>query len=115
MQHFIRGLNSDSAKLLDKASGGAFAYKTVREAREILNKILDNTPFIDVYEEEPIEEVQTLAQTSSQEPSVPEREITSHSISFESLPVSTPSTFSEPISQPLMDPYDSPLDLPYTF
>jgi hypothetical protein len=110
MQHFIRGLDLDSAKILDIASGRAFAYKTVKEVREVLSKILDNTFFSGAYEEEPIEEVQTLAQISSQEQLDPPCSQIANDMSEP-----PPCSISEPEPQPFMDSYDLNPDFPYSF
>jgi hypothetical protein len=40
LQHFVLGLQPDSAKFLDTAAGGAFVYRTPSEGLEILAKIL---------------------------------------------------------------------------
>ena len=53
LQHFSYGLRTDSATYLDQASGGSFLYKTVSEAKAILNRILQNTEYTGVYEDPP--------------------------------------------------------------
>ena len=53
LQHFSYGLRTDSATFLDKATGGSFLYKTVSEAKAILNRILQNTEYTGVYEDPP--------------------------------------------------------------
>ena len=55
LQHFSYGLRTDSATYLDKASGGSFLYKTVSEAKAILNRILQNTKYTEIYEDPPEE------------------------------------------------------------
>jgi hypothetical protein len=55
LQHFSYGLRTDSATFLDKSSGGSFLYKTVSEAKAILNRILQNTEYTGIYEDPPEE------------------------------------------------------------
>ena len=47
LQHFWLGLNNDTAQLLDITTGGAFAYKTTSEGVALLDRILENTSFIE--------------------------------------------------------------------
>ena len=54
--HFYRGLNKEAALHLDIASGGSFTHKLTDEGRAILERILDNTPYIGIYDEFPKEE-----------------------------------------------------------
>jgi hypothetical protein len=57
LQHFRRGLSKESAQSLDISSGGAFTHLTPSEGRNILNEILENTPYTSVFDEFPEEEV----------------------------------------------------------
>jgi len=54
--HFYRGLNKEAALPLDIASGGSFLHKLVSEGKAILEKILENTPYTDIFDEFPEEE-----------------------------------------------------------
>ena len=54
--HFYRGLNKEAALYLDIASGGSFTHKLTDEGRAILERILENTAYIGIYDEFPEEE-----------------------------------------------------------
>jgi hypothetical protein len=45
LQHFRVGLDDESAKFLDTSTGGLFSHLTLSEGKEILGKILENTPY----------------------------------------------------------------------
>jgi hypothetical protein len=60
LQHFRRGLGKESAQSLDISSGGAFTHLTPSERRNVLNKILENTPYIGIFDEFPKEEVDEI-------------------------------------------------------
>ena len=70
LQHFSHGPRTDSATYLDKASRGSFLYKTVSEAKAILNRILQNTEYTGIYEDPPEEsrEPTRKAEPSTQSP-----------------------------------------------
>ena len=53
MQHFIYGLNSESAHFMNLTSEGSVMYKTVAEVRTILDKVLDNTWYTEVFDDPP--------------------------------------------------------------
>ena len=44
LQHFYMGLNRETSKFLDIASGGSFLHVFVNLGRRIIDKILENTP-----------------------------------------------------------------------
>ena len=48
LQHFVYGLRTNSATILDKASGGSFLHKTISEAKAILDRILNDTEYTEV-------------------------------------------------------------------
>ena len=52
MQHFVGGLNSDSAFLMNVASEGSVLYKTVAKVQMILDKVRDTSQFTGVYDEQ---------------------------------------------------------------
>ena len=59
IQHFYMGLNKETLKFLDIASGGLFLHVNANLGRSILDKILENTPFPEEVEKElPKEESQ---------------------------------------------------------
>jgi hypothetical protein len=48
LQHFCDGLEPESAVFLDSSSGGSFANLTLSRCKDILEKILENTPYTGV-------------------------------------------------------------------
>ena len=53
MQHFIYGLNLESAHFLNLNSEGSVMYKTLAEARTILERVLNSTEYIEVFDDPP--------------------------------------------------------------
>jgi hypothetical protein len=53
---FCDDLGLESAVFLDSSSGGSFAHLTLSDCKDILTKILQNTPYTGVYDEIPDEE-----------------------------------------------------------
>jgi hypothetical protein len=51
LQHFHRGLGKESAESLDISSGNAVTHLTPSEGRNVLNKILENTPYTGIFDE----------------------------------------------------------------
>jgi hypothetical protein len=49
-------LNREAALHLDIALGGSFSHKIVSEGKDILEKILKNTPYTGIFDEFPEEE-----------------------------------------------------------
>ena len=56
LQLFYMGLSKDYTQSLDIASRGAFLCLSVSEARNILDKIIGNTPYTSIHDEHPEEE-----------------------------------------------------------
>jgi hypothetical protein len=54
---FSDGLGLESVVFLDSSSGGSFAHLTLSECKDILGKILENTPYTGVFDEFPDEEL----------------------------------------------------------
>jgi hypothetical protein len=48
IQHFVHGLDTESAEYLDMTSGGVFVHCTIEEGRSILDRILLFTPLEDL-------------------------------------------------------------------
>ena len=48
LQHFYIGLSGETTQLLDTTSRGTFLHYSASEGRNILRKILDNTPYTSV-------------------------------------------------------------------
>jgi hypothetical protein len=46
LQHFRDGLGPESTIFLDSSSRGSFAHLTLSECKDIIGKILENTPYI---------------------------------------------------------------------
>ena len=53
MQHFVHGLNPESVHFMNLASVGSIMYMTVVEVRTILEKVLDSTQYIVVFDNSP--------------------------------------------------------------
>ena len=47
LQHFWSGQNNETTLQLDITAGGSFAYKTTTEGMALLDRILENTSFIE--------------------------------------------------------------------
>ena len=54
LQHFYMGLERETLKYLDTASGGSFLHVSTNSRRSILTKILENTP--EEVENKPLED-----------------------------------------------------------
>jgi hypothetical protein len=65
LQHFGDGLGPESAVFLDSSSGGSFAHLTLSECKDILGKILENTPYMGVFDEFPDESEEPMTNTLS--------------------------------------------------
>ena len=76
MQHFIYGLNSESAHFLNVSSEGSVMYKTVAEVRTLLKKVLNSIEYTGVYDDPPetieqpneTQQLQVLSAASSPPP-----------------------------------------------
>jgi hypothetical protein len=53
---------------LDTSSGGSFSHLTLSEGKDILGKILENTPYTGIFDEFPDEEEEEPMQTTLSEP-----------------------------------------------
>jgi hypothetical protein len=62
------GLDDESTKFLDTSSGGSFSHLTLSEGKDILGKILENTPYTGIFDEFPDEEEEEPMQTTLSEP-----------------------------------------------
>ena len=71
LQHFYMGLSRKTAQLLDTASGGAFLHCSASEGRNILRKILENTPYTRIHDDGPEDIVE---KTPKEEPLIVEPE-----------------------------------------
>ena len=59
MQHFVYGLNLESAHFLNLNSEGSVMYKTLAEARTILERVLNSTQYTEVFDDPPEPENQS--------------------------------------------------------
>jgi hypothetical protein len=59
------GLSGETAQFLDSASGGAFLHCSASEGRNILRKILENTPYTSIRDDGPEDVVE---KTHEEEP-----------------------------------------------
>ena len=53
MQHFVYGLNLESAHFLNLNSEGSVMYKTLAEARTILERVLNSTQYTGIFDDPP--------------------------------------------------------------
>ena len=53
LQHFYMGLSGETAQLLDTSSEGAFLHCSASDGRNILRKILENTPYTNAHDDSP--------------------------------------------------------------
>jgi hypothetical protein len=56
LQHFYVALSGETTQLLDTSFGGSFLHLLASEGREILTKILENTPYTSILDD-PLEDV----------------------------------------------------------
>jgi hypothetical protein len=91
LQHFRNGLGPELAIFLDSSSEGSFTHLTLSESKDLLTKILQNTPYTGVYDEFPDE------QEITQEEHMPN--ILSEPKPIEEKPTST-FWYSEPLLYP---------------
>jgi hypothetical protein len=54
MQHFVHGLGTESTEYLDMTSRGVFVNCTIEEGRSILDRILSDTPLVDLQIKAPL-------------------------------------------------------------
>ena len=107
LQHFWHGLNKDATHYLDVSAGGSFVHKTYTEGRAILDKILDNSCFLDLPTDETPETVKTLEEPA---PSAASSSL-SLTKSEDSEPSPEPGTSGEGEIQPQMFPLEFEDDL----
>jgi len=94
LQHLYLGLNKEAAHYLDIALGGSFLHLTSQGWKDVLNKILENTPYTGIHDEFPEEEAIEV------EPS-------------NSILVDPSSSPPEPIPKSLKEEEDLPLEFPF--
>ena len=93
------GLSKDTAQFLDIASGGLFLHVSASNGRNILDKILENTPYTGIHDEFPEEVEEKLLK---EEPQIvePKPEPIQSPIQTSSIPSPEPSKEEE---IPLLD------------
>jgi len=94
LQHLYLGLNKEAAHYLDITLGGSFLHLTSQGWKDVLNKILENTPYTGIHDEFPEEEAIEV------EPS-------------NSILVDPSSSPPEPIPKSLKEEEDLPLEFPF--
>ena len=94
MQHFVYGLNLESAHFLNLNSEGSVMYKTLAEARTILERVLNSTQNTEVFDDPPEPENQP---TEKQQ------------LNILSAAFSPPPPHIEEITEPPMSPDHEPL------
>ena len=110
LQHFHHGLSKEAALFLDIPSGGSFSHKFVSEGKAILDKILENTPYTNIYDKFPEEEVEPSPEPK-EEAHATELKIPihpSHNLVAEKPP-------DKGTQNQLEDDEISPLELPFEF
>src|SRR6187551_3848900 len=108
LQHFSLGLCPVATTFLDSASGGSFFYLVPSEARVVLDRILDNTPYTRIYDELPDEE-------EKQPEPEPKEPIPVQSKSISASSPSEPEAYFEPQPYSSPDHYDSLYTTLYDF
>jgi hypothetical protein len=115
LQHLGMGLDDESAKFLDTSSVGSFSHLTLSEGKDILGKILENTPYMGIFEEFPDEEEEPMPNTLS-EPKPIEEEHTFRTIqSIKDFTPLTKTWFTDEPFQPYMEVDDPSCDFVYEF
>jgi hypothetical protein len=69
------GIDDESAKFLDTSSRGSFSHLTLSEGKEILGKILENTPYPGIFDEFPDEEEEPMPNTLSEPKTIEEEPV----------------------------------------
>ena len=102
MQHFFYGLKPESAHFMNVASEGSVIYKTMAEVRTLLEKVLNNTDYIGIYDD-PLEPIEQPSETQQ--------------LQILSAASSPPPPYIEEITEPPKSPDHEPLieDMPMMF
>jgi hypothetical protein len=119
LQHFLDALGSEPAIFLDSSSGGSFTQLTLSEFKDILTKILENTPYTGVYDEFPDEEEiiqeEHMPNTLSKPKTIEEEPILEKFISTNTHPPLTKTRFIGEPFQPYRDVDDPSYDFVYEY
>jgi hypothetical protein len=75
LQHFRDSLGPKSTVFLDSSSGGSFTHLTLSECKDILGKILENTPCMGVFDELTDEEEEPMPNNLSEPKPIEEEPI----------------------------------------
>jgi hypothetical protein len=115
LQHFRDGLEQKSTVFLDSSSGGSFTHLTLSGCKDILGKLLENTPYTEIIDEFLDEEEEPMPTTLS-EPKPIEEEHTFPTIqSVEDCTPLTKTWFIDEPFQPYMEVDDPSCDFVYEF
>jgi hypothetical protein len=107
LQHFHDGLGPESAVFLDSSSGGSFAHLTLSRCKDILGKILENTPYPGIFDEFPDEEEEPMPNTLSEPKPIEEEPIFPTIQSVEDCTPLTKTWFTNEPFQPYRE-FDNP-------
>jgi hypothetical protein len=115
LHHFHLGLRKEDALHLDIASGGSFSHKTISEGKAIIEKILENTPYIGIFDEfleevEPSPDQQEEAHATESKPKIPSNP--SNNLVAEEPPTKgTGHTLEDDETSPPLFPFEIEVDL----
>jgi hypothetical protein len=71
LQHFRDGLGPESTFFLDSSSGGSFAHLTLSGCKDIIGKIMENTPYTGIFDEFPVPNTLSKPKPIEEEPIFP--------------------------------------------
>jgi hypothetical protein len=115
LHHFHLGLSKEAALHLDISLGGSFSHKTISEGKAILEKILENTPYIGIFYEFPEEEEVDPSPDQQEEAQATESEIPLNSsnnlVAKEPPTMGTQHTLEDGGPHPSMFPFEIEEDL----
>jgi hypothetical protein len=115
LQHFRDGLEPESVVFLDSSFGGSSTHLTLSRCKDILGKILDNTPYTGMFDEFPDEEEEPMP-TTLLEPKPIEEEHTFRTIqSVEHCTPLTKTWLTDEPFQPYQEVDDPSCDFVYKF
>jgi hypothetical protein len=115
LQHFRDGLGPESTFFLDSSSGGSFAHLTLSGYKDIIGKIMENTPYMMIFDEFPDEEEEPMPNTLSKPKPIEEEPIFPTIQSVEDCTPLTKTWFTDEPFQPYMEVNDLSCDFVYEF
>jgi hypothetical protein len=109
------GLDNESAKFLDTSSGGSFSHLTLSEGKNILGKLLENTPCTGIFNEFPDEEEEPMQTTLSEPKPIKEEHTFPTTQSIEDWTPLTKTWFTDEPFQPYSEVDNPSCDFVYEF